>query len=68
MNRELVDVHGGLRKGRRKQRSNCSKLLDHRKIKRKKKKTSTSASLNIQSLDDHNLSHDKPVCRPRGNS
>ena len=47
MNRELLDVQAGFRKGRN-QRSNCQHSLDHRESKGISRKTSTSVSLTIR--------------------
>ena len=46
MNRELLDVQAGFRKGRN-QRSNCQHSLDHRESKGISRKTSTSVSLTM---------------------
>ena len=46
MNRELLDVQAGFRKGRN-QRSNCQHSLDHRESKGVSRKTSTSVSLTM---------------------
>ena len=46
MNRELLDVQAGFRKGRN-QRSNCQHSLDHRESKGISRKTSMSVSLTM---------------------
>ena len=46
MNRELLDVQAGFRKGRN-QRSNCQHSLDHRESKGISRKISTSVSLTM---------------------